>query len=238
MSLSRYDEPNGSYTSSIPPGTRAWRAYVDKKFSIERSEVVRDRSRCNAQGSEHCECGAVDHFPDRHASVDPKQGRAIFDWAVKVSNAAGVQSIIYDRRVIGFGNPTERRYGGAHDHKDHVHVGLNRWARANLTQEFLATIDPDEEDDEMKPADWQRLEAFVHKEVGMLAAALLDKDNEKAQAGGSHFDTPRGESLMDVSVAARNHARKAAENTATPPAPPAAPIDAEDPSPESPDDDG
>lgn len=149
MSLSHYDAPNGSYTSKIPPGTTALRNYIKKKFGITRTEVIRDKSRCAAHGSEHCECGAIDAF-----TTTTVLGRAIFDWLVKISEAAGVQSVIFQHRQVGFGNPKERHRAKA-DHMDHVHVGLSRWARANLTTAMLERMD---EEEDMTPDQAKKLE--------------------------------------------------------------------------------
>lgn len=152
MSLSHYDAPNGSYTSSIPPGTQAFRTFIAQKFGFTRTEVIRDKSRCNHTRSEHCECGAIDFF----TTVTVK-GRAVFDWCVKHEQATGVQSVIFQHRQIGFGNPTERHRDKA-DHLDHVHVGLNRWARANLTLEMLQGLDEEEDDMAQVPqAEWDKL---------------------------------------------------------------------------------
>lgn len=131
MSLSHWDAPTGSYTAAIPPGTAAFRKVVAGNFGYTRSEVVRDKSRCIQKKSEHCECGAIDFF-----TTDPIKGRTLFNFCVKNANSLGVQSVIFRDREIGFGNPQER-HRAKQDHFDHVHVGLNRWARKNLTEEMV-----------------------------------------------------------------------------------------------------
>jgi hypothetical protein len=115
----------------------AFRKVVSEHFGYSRSEIVRDVSRCRQTRSEHCECGACDFF-----TTDLLKGRLLFDWLGKHADALGVQSIIFNRRVRGFGNPSERHYTGPSPHTDHVHAGLNRWARQNLTEAGIRTLLP------------------------------------------------------------------------------------------------
>lgn len=150
MSLSHYDRPTGAYTSAIPEGTAAFRRVVAGHFGYTRSEIIRDRSRCAQQRSEHCECGAIDFF-----TTDPIKGRTLFNWCVRNAGELGIQSVIFRDRQIGFGNPTER-HREKQDHFDHVHVGLNRWARANLTEALVHDHLPEE--DELTPEQAQKLE--------------------------------------------------------------------------------
>lgn len=130
MALDRYDRPTGSYTTTIPPGVCALRDGVAQHFGITRREVIRDRSRCQQQRSEHCECSAVDFFPP---GMDRALGRRIFEWCVANADDLGIQSVIFDRRVAGFGDRRERAYTGASPHRDHVHVGIDRWGRTHVT---------------------------------------------------------------------------------------------------------
>lgn len=141
MSLDHYDAPTGAYTSRIPPGTTAFRRVIAEHFGFSRTEVIRDQSRCAQTRSEHCECGAVDCF-----TVLFEKGRPFFDWCVANADALGVQSVIFQHRQIGFGNPTERHRAKA-DHMDHVHVGLNRAARQNLTEVRVRALLPGAEED-------------------------------------------------------------------------------------------
>lgn len=123
----RYDPP-GAYTTKIPAGVAAFRRAVAEHFGIEETEVVRDKDRCDAQASEHCAARAVDAF-----TADLALGRRIFEWAIDQAPWLGVQSVIFNRRVWGFGDWSERRYTGKSPHTDHVHIGLNLWAAENLT---------------------------------------------------------------------------------------------------------
>lgn len=135
MSLTRWDRPTGAYTTTIPPGVAALRDGVAKHFGIARKEVIRDRSRCQGQSSEHCECSAVDFFPP---NLDQQLGRRIFDWCVANADDLGIQSVIFAKRVAGFGNPSERAYTGSNPHLDHVHVGIDRWGRTGVTPALVA----------------------------------------------------------------------------------------------------
>lgn len=183
MSLSSYDAPNGSYTARIPPGTAAYRKVIAEAFGFTRTEVIRDASRCAGKRSEHCECGAVDAFTTDHA-----KGRAFFDWNVRVSDALGIQSVIFEDREIGFGNPTER-HRSKDDHWDHVHVGLNRWARQNLTEDmvrsllaggFLMALNDAEQKEVLDlarelPGEVEKLRVLLHAIKNVKADGGLDK---------------------------------------------------------------
>lgn len=125
-----YDAPDGSYTSAIPPGMKAFRKVVGQHFGYARTEVIRDKPRCRQARSEHCECGACDFF-----TTDIPKGRSLFDWCVHEAERLGIQSVIFNRRVWGFGTWSERAYTGPSPHTDHVHVGLNRRARQHLTEQ-------------------------------------------------------------------------------------------------------
>lgn len=126
-----YNPPDGSYTSSIPPGTAALRTYLKERFGFTRTEVIRDKSRCNQHDSEHCSCRGIDAFTTQFSV-----GRPVFDWAVANADRFGLQSVIFQHRQWGFGNWTERHRAKA-DHMDHVHIGLNKWAAKNLTLAML-----------------------------------------------------------------------------------------------------
>lgn len=234
-----YSSTGSRCSGRAQPGTIALRAAIRALFPIFGDLGIYNCRPSSGGGglSTHgegrgwdCKCNAL-------SGPQLAAGNKLANLLVTLAQELGIQRIIWNRRQWDSRSRIWRPYHGQSPHIDHLHIELC-WAAARdnpLTEEYVQQLIGGEVED-MKPEDWQRLEAFVHKEVGMLAAALLEKDNEKAQAGGSHFDTPRGESVMDVAVSARNHARKAAENTATPPAPPAPPIDAGDPDPVTPED--
>lgn len=173
MSLSHYDAPTGMYVSAIPPGMVAFRRVVAQAFGYGRTEVVRDRSRCARQRSEHCECGACDFFTTVY-----DKGRKLFVWCVKNADALGIQSCIFWRRVVGFGNPNERAYTGASPHTDHVHIGLNRWARKNLTEAMVrAAISEGSEEDDMAQvpqAEWEQMKADM---AAVKGAVLIGRSS-------------------------------------------------------------
>lgn len=192
MSLDSYDAPTGAYTSSIPPGTAALRSVIATDFDYSRTEVVRDRSRCNHTRSEHCECGAIDAF-----TTDPAKGRHLFDRLVAASEALGIQSVIFRDREIGFGNPTER-HRSKRDHFDHVHVGLNRWARANLTQARVRQALKTQEDDMFEDGDRDNLKACVD---ALYAGGVSAKGEPLDRFVKAHFQalTARLEALAGES---------------------------------------
>jgi hypothetical protein len=129
-----YDPPDGSYSQSIPSGTRAFRQEIAAHFGFTRTEVVRDLSRCQHQRSEHCECRGIDFF-----TTDVSKGRKVFDFCIRNADVLDIQSVIFNRRVWGFGTWTERAYSGPSPHTDHVHVGLNKRGARTLTREKIRT---------------------------------------------------------------------------------------------------
>lgn len=177
MSLATYDAPNGSYTSAIPSGTAAFRTVLADIFGFTRTEVIRDQSRCAHQRSEHCECGAVDAFV-----TDPIKGRKVFEACVKAADVLGIQSVIFRDREIGFGNPNERNRTKA-DHYDHVHIGLNRWARQHLTQSIVREAFRTQEDD-MTPEQVKDLFARLAK----IEKALYLGDEEEVHVVATKLD--------------------------------------------------
>lgn len=125
-----YDRPTEGYTQKIPPGTAALRRYIGDHWGL-RTEVIRDRSRCQQQNSEHCVCRGIDAY-----TTDPIVGRAIFDWCVTNAERLGIQSVIWQDREWGFGDWRER-HRAKRDHFDHVHVGVNRWGAHNISHAHL-----------------------------------------------------------------------------------------------------
>lgn len=176
MSLSSWDQPSGTYIGTIPPGTAAFRKVIAEFFGYSRTEVVRDRSRCAGQRSEHCECGAVDAF-----TTDLIKGRILFHWCVANSDDLGIQSVIFNRRVIGFGDPDERVYHGPSPHTDHVHIGLNRWARKNLTEAMVREKLPGAEEDFLAKLTEDEQQELLEK-VRRIDTALIEKDDAKVKA--------------------------------------------------------
>jgi hypothetical protein len=113
-------------------------------FGVGDLGIVRDRGRCPPNGpkSEHC---------DGARAWDPKcvapsvVGDQMFAWAIRNADRLGIQSVIWNRRVWGYGNETVRPYHGTDPHTGHLHIGLNRWAAANLTEAMVkATFTTDE----------------------------------------------------------------------------------------------
>lgn len=143
-----YDPPSGLYTQSIPPGTAHVRQLLVQMFGFTRTEVVRDRSRCNAKGSEHCECRAIDAF-----TTDIAHGNEVFEWAIANAERYGIQSVIWRDREWGFGD-WRIRHREKKDHYDHVHIGLNKKG---------AGAAPQEED--MTPEEHQMLEDATERLV-------------------------------------------------------------------------
>lgn len=163
----KYDKETGEYTTDIPLGTDGFRKFVAKKFGFARTEVVRDRKRCLAKGSEHCECRAVDFF-----TTDVPKGREVFDWCVANAERYGIQSVIFNRRVWGFGKWSERDYRGPSPHTDHVHVGLNFKGAASFSEEEAMTPEEKKKFDEL----WERVNQVIDEKKALeKRVAQLEK---------------------------------------------------------------
>jgi hypothetical protein len=59
------------------------------------------------------------------------------EWLARNAQKIGVQSVIYARRVWGYGKFSWRRYTGVAAHYDHVHIGINKVAATSLTEELI-----------------------------------------------------------------------------------------------------
>lgn len=197
-----YDGPPYRYTTLIPSGTRALRQAVAERWSLARTEVVRDRARCDAAPSEHCECRAVDAF-----SAERAIRRAIFDAMVARADDLGVQSVIADRRVWGFGTWRERAYTGPNPHTDHCHVGLTRHAAQTLTLEHcrrvLRAAGPNPEEpmyslEQIAAAVWDHaLRNLMHATETKPAGDLLSFAHVDANTA-QHYGAANAVNLADI----------------------------------------
>ena len=130
-----YDRPTEGYTTRIPAGTAALRQALGEVWGVARTEVVRDRARCVDTPSEHCVCRAVDVFASLYGAR-----RGLFEVLVSHAAQLGVQSVIADGRVWGFGEAREREYTGPDPHTSHVHVGITRKAAATLSLDLCRSV--------------------------------------------------------------------------------------------------
>lgn len=147
-----YNPPSSSYTSKITPGMAAIRKVCMPFFGVGDSGIVRDKKRCPPSGpkSIHCECRAW----DAKVTAPSLNGDALANWAAANMDALGIQEVIWNKRACAYWNDYKwGPYGGASDHTDHVHIGLNRWGAANVTEQMVRALLPGAvpiEEDEMK----------------------------------------------------------------------------------------
>lgn len=172
-----YDRPTEGYTTHIPVGVAAFRKTTAEHWNIARTEVVRDLSRCRQRSSEHCVCRGIDEF------VTGALGDEIFDWCLAHADPLGLQSVIFEHREWGFGLWSERFRAKA-DHMDHLHVGLNRWAAANLTEgmvrSHLGGDDMTEEEHELLVAVADAIGVRVSGSLRIYDAVTKKREDGKA----------------------------------------------------------
>jgi hypothetical protein len=92
--------------------------------------------------------------------------------------------------VVGFGNPTERRYTGPSPHTDHVHVGLNRHARTQLTEQMVR----DALDGQGEEEDW--FDMATKAELEALLKPLKDDIDMLKEAIGVGQDYAKGTNVL------------------------------------------
>ena len=158
-------------------------------------------------------------------------GRA-WDAAIAVSNKAlgvrlaqffvdaaedlGIQRVIYWEREWD-SRPGQRwwsPYSGP-NHHDHAHVELCPHAAQNLT---AGEVDVAirrywlKEEDDLTPEQDARL-TRLEENFNLLVTALITEDPKAAKAATLALGDARGDSLFNLSEAARNYAKAAKENT-------------------------
>jgi hypothetical protein len=94
-------------------------------FSVFRSSL-----------SEHAAGRAFDAMLRR---ANDAVAQRLADWLARNAQKIGVQSVIYARRVWGYGRFTWRPYTGVAAHYDHIHVGINKVAATALTEALIET---------------------------------------------------------------------------------------------------
>src|SRR5688500_17630836 len=79
----------------------------------------------SARPSEHGAGRALDIGLNAHNASHQRVAAEILSWAVENADLYGIQSVIWNRRVWGFGRWYWRAYSGPSPHTDHVHIGQN-----------------------------------------------------------------------------------------------------------------
>lgn len=132
-------EPCRSCSGGPTPGARAMLAFALEQTSSSRSMgIYACRSVVGGSSMSVHACGrAIDiGFP-----VSPAGHAEAYAFLAALAPHArklGITYIIFDRRQWSASRPPAgNRYGGAHPHRDHIHLELNAAAAAGLT---LATI--------------------------------------------------------------------------------------------------
>lgn len=124
------DRPSGGDT----PGMAALKAVIAARFRVTVSSYV-NRANTGAAG------GLSEHAVGRGADImiTGATGRRLKDFLYRNAGNLGLQSIIFEGRVWGYGNYVWRRYTG-NEHSDHIHIGLTVEASQALTRQYVETI--------------------------------------------------------------------------------------------------
>lgn len=117
-------------SGSLRPGARALGDYLVDNFVGARyfqgynCRQIRGSSSMSMHGTGR----AIDVFvPLDRGRADNDLGDEIANFLIENSEALGVQLIIWDRTIWQAGR-SDRYYGGAHPHHDHLHIELTRAA--------------------------------------------------------------------------------------------------------------
>lgn len=131
-----YDRPT-SCTGSARPGLVALQRVTMRTpgyGSIRNGGIYNCRSVRGAGSiSEHAEGRAWDAMLTPGDAV----GQRLADFLVSKATDLGIQAVIYNRRVWGYGRYNWRSYSGVNPHVDHVHVSMQTRAANEVTEAMV-----------------------------------------------------------------------------------------------------
>lgn len=207
--MPHYDPYRGPCSGGPQPGTADLREEVKARFPGGNGGYPFGIYNCRPP-SEHTEGRALDYGLNAN---DPNQkaiGDALCLWLVANADALGVQAVIWNRRVWGYGRWYWRHYGGRSPHTDHVHVGQNWWGAKNYKRTH--------EEEDLTPEQDARL-TKIENTLTLLVTALISDDGAKVKAATLELGDPAGQSLWSLAEQSRNYAKVAARQTAPEPQP-------------------
>ena len=133
--MPRYDRTGTTCSSGPQTGTRALYAVVLEVFGGRPLGVYNCRPvRGGSRLSEHGEGRAIDIGYDAFDPADRERGDSLADALVEHAEALGIQSVVWNRRVWGYGRWYWRDLTGGTPHTDHVHAGQHWTAARTLTE--------------------------------------------------------------------------------------------------------
>ena len=91
--------------------------------------------------SHHGPCWAVDlGIPTDNGAYIPEFGDPIIELIGPHGRRLGYDHSIMNRRIWSARSPDGRRYKGVHPHRNHMHLGHNKFAATNLTYATLVSV--------------------------------------------------------------------------------------------------
>ena len=134
-----YDRTGTECAPGPQPGARALYDFVIDRWDARPLGIYNCRNvRNGSRLSEHAEGRAVDLGFDAFDPVDLARADEICEWLVANADLFGIQSVIWNHQVWGYGRWEWRPYTGvAGPHTDHIHAGLNWYGAQILTTETL-----------------------------------------------------------------------------------------------------
>lgn len=168
--MPHYD-PAGGNSGGSQPGTLALREFIKKTWP-QVNVGYPFGIYANRPPSEHAEGRALDIGLNANNAEHRRIAREIWDWLIKNADHLGIQSVIWNRRVWGFGRWSERDYNGKSPHTDHVHTGQNKAKARSLTRAQIEAVAPEQEDD-LTPEQAKQLD-YIYKVLSQNAGDTKD----------------------------------------------------------------
>lgn len=200
--MPHYDGYQGHCSGGPSKGTLKLRDIIKAKWPVVNVGYPFGIYNCRPP-SEHAEGRACDVGLSASNPSHLVVAERICDWAVENAEKYGIQSVIWNRRVWGFGRWTWRDYHGASAHTDHVHIGQNLWGAKGLW--------PDEQEDDLTPEQDARLRAIEEK-LDKIFIGDFSKDPAAAKLA-----TGRGNSIINLVDRIKNDVKAIRAHIVPPP---------------------
>lgn len=174
----RYDPPTSVPADACAPGVVALKSWALNNFPLLADWGCLAHRRVAGQRgwSAHHNGRAVDLGLMMPFSVARGQAAELVDVVSRQRISLGVQGIIYNHDVWGFGRDQWRPYTGDNPHTDHVHVEVNNVGQwLNMTQVY--EILNNDKGFVMTPEQWKKQQQdqyYTHVKLDAITALLRE----------------------------------------------------------------